>query len=417
MLEALLITLREGVEAALVVSIIVAFLRRRGLEHHLRAVGAGIAAAVIASVIAAWGLYRWAVNEEAFEGVLYLTSAIVVASVVVWMWRQAPQIASGMKDSLGRLVERGGAVGWGVFLFTFLMVFREGVETVLFLAALSLSTGGLLAMLGALVGVAAAVAFGVFFVRGSLRVDLGRFFKVTGIALVIFVVQLLLNAYHELSEAGWVPANERTMALIGPLVRNEFFFILAVLALPMLLLMVPGTAPATAPVEGSAARLARAEERRGSRARSWGGVLGIAILAALGFGFVYGQKPKTLSPAEPVVAGPDDLRLVVAPLRDGHLHRFQVDLGGGKSARIIAVATGEADGRIAVAFDACEICGTHGYLEDGGEIACLHCGSAIFPPSIGKSGGCNPIPLSAVEDNGALVVARGDLERGAALFH
>jgi uncharacterized membrane protein len=162
--------------------------------------------------------------------------------------------------------------------------------------------------------------------------------------------------------------------------------------------------------------MARAEQRRALRARSWGGLLGIAILAALGFGFVYGQKPKILSVAQPVAAGADALRLPVAPLRDGHLHRFQVDLGNGEAARIIAVATGEADGRVAVAFDACEICGSHGYLEDGGQIACLHCGSAIFPPSIGKSGGCNPIPLSAVESDGALVVARADLERGAALF-
>ena len=138
MLEALLVTLREGIEAALVVSIIVAFLRREGLERHLRAVLWGIAAAMVASVAGAWTLYRWAVNEEVFEGLLYLVSAVVVASLVVWMWRHAPEMASGMKGSLGRIVARGTGVSWGVFLFTFLMVFREGIETVLFLAALSL---------------------------------------------------------------------------------------------------------------------------------------------------------------------------------------------------------------------------------------------------------------------------------------
>jgi FTR1 family protein len=423
MLEALLVTLREGIEAALMVSIIVAFLRREGLERHLPAVVWGIAAALLASVAGAWALYRWAVNEEVFEGLLYLAAAAVVASLVLWMWRHAPQLASGMKGSLGRIVSRGGAVGWAVFFFTFLMVFREGVETVLFLAALSLSTSGLLAMLGAALGLGAAVVFGVLFVRGSVRVDLGRFFKITGIALAIFVVQLLVNAYHELSEAGWLPASERTMAAIGPLVRNEFFFILAVLALPLLLLLVPArhAAPAAAAPDAAQARLERARQRRERRARAWGGALGIGILALLGTGFVYGRQPKALSPAVPVAAAEDGLRLALAPLRDGHLHRFLVDLGGGRKTRIIAVSTGEAEGpaggtRVAVAFDACEVCGSHGYIETAGQIECLHCESAVYPPSIGKAGGCNPIPLAATVAGDELRVARADLERGATLF-
>src|SRR4029450_5243292 len=109
-------------EAVLVVSIIVAFLRRENLERHLGEVLWGIVAAVVASVAGAWALYRWAVNEEGFGGLLYLASAIVVASLVVWMWRHAPEMASGMKGSLGKIVSRGGAVGWGIFVFAFHMV-------------------------------------------------------------------------------------------------------------------------------------------------------------------------------------------------------------------------------------------------------------------------------------------------------
>src|SRR4029079_3280434 len=94
----------------------------------------------------------------------------------------------------------------------------------------------------AFLGLAAAVVFGVLFVRGSVRIDLARFFKITGIALLIFLAQLLRNGYHELSEAGWLPANETTMATIGPLVKNEIFFVLAVLAPPLLMLLIPGPA-------------------------------------------------------------------------------------------------------------------------------------------------------------------------------
>ncbi len=223
MFEAFIVTLREGVEAALVVGIIVAFLRREGYERHLGAVWAGIGAAVTASLLGALVLYRWAVNEEVLEGLLYLGSAVIVGSMMVWMWRHSHELSGEMKGSLARIVtrERKGSVAAGLFAFTFLMVFREGVETVLFLSALSLSSGGLMAILGVLAGLALAVAFGVMFVRGSVRIDLGRFFKITGIALFIFVLQLLINGYHELSEAGWMPANQTSMATVGPLVKNE----------------------------------------------------------------------------------------------------------------------------------------------------------------------------------------------------
>jgi high-affinity iron transporter len=307
MFEALIVTLREGVEAALVVGIIVVFLRREGYERYLGAVWSAIGVATAASLAGAFVLYRWAIDEDGFEGLLYILSALIVGSMMVWMWRHAHALSGEMKGSLSRILARESSrsVAAGLFLFTFLMVFREGIETVLFLSALSLSTGGLMASLGVILGLAGAVAFGVFFVRGSVRIDLGRFFKITGIALFIFIIQLLLNGYHELSEAQWVPANQTTMGTVGPLVQNEFFFIAAVLALPLLMLLIPGQQREEAPAAGAAARLERAGSRRQSRARVWGATLGQIILAALGLGFVYSQPPAALSAATPVAAGAD----------------------------------------------------------------------------------------------------------------
>ncbi len=419
MFEALVVTLREGVEAALVVGIIVAFLRREGGDRYLGAVWSGIAVATVASLAGAWLLYRWAVNEEAFEGILYMGSAVIVGSMMIWMWRHARSLSGEMKGSLGRILgrERAGSVCAGLFLFTFLMVFREGVETVLFLAALSLTTSGLLASLGVLIGLAAAVAFGVFFVRGSLRIDLGRFFKITGIALAIFLVQLLVNGYHELSEAGWLPANETTMATVGPLVRNQVFFIAAVLILPLLLLLVPGTArPASIKPDGTAqVRLDRALAQRQARARMLGGVLGVIILAILGFGFVYARPPATLSPAQPVAVGADGrVRIPLSTFQGARLQRFSA-LVDGHPVRFIAVPV-EEGGPIATAFDACDICGPRGYYQDGPSITCFHCGSAIFPPSIGQMGGCNPAPLPSRIEGDALVITASDLAAGAPRF-
>jgi high-affinity iron transporter len=443
MLEALIVTLREGIEVALVVGIIAAFLRREAGGRHLGAVWAGILAALAASVLGGFLLRRLAISEEVLEGVLYLAAAAVVGSMLVWMWRHSRALSGQVKGTLARIVtrERAAAAGAGIFLFTFLMVFREGMETVLFLSALSLTTGGLETLLGVLGGLIAAFVFGVLFVRGSLRVDLARFFKITGIALLIFVAQLLVNGYHELAEAGWLPANQTSMATIGPLVKNEFFFIVAVLALPLLMLLVPGSGgrpaagPPTAAAGGgaAAARLERAVAERQARARVWGGSLGVAILAALGLGFVYSRPPATLSPASPVAVGADGMvRLPVADFHGTALRRYVVTLGtvgtggslgplGTKSAavRFIAVPLddpGKPGAAIATAFDACEICGAKGYYQEGGNVTCLHCGSTIYPPSIGQHGGCNPIPLPSRRQGGELLLRAADLAAGAPLF-
>lgn len=417
MFEALIVTLREGVEAALVVGIIVAFLRREGYERHLGAVWTGLTAAAVASLLGAFLLSRWAVNEEVFEGLLYLGSAVIVGSMMLWMWRHSHALSGEMKGALSRIVgrERTGSVAAGLFLFTFLMVFREGVETVLFLSALSLSTGSLAAALGVLAGLAAAVVFGVLFVRGSLRIDLGRFFKITGIALAIFLLQLLINGYHELSEAGWLPASSTTMATVGPLVKNEFFFVMAVLVLPLLMLVIPGRRRDEPLASGAAARLERAGSRRQARARVLGSVLGLIILVTLGLGLVYAQPPAALSPATPVEVGPDGkVRIPLSTFHGTALQRFQVTIGG-RPVRFIAVPI-ERGGPIATAFDACVICGPRGYYQDGPNITCLHCGSVIYPPSIGQSGGCNPVPLPSRTEGGQLVLAASDLAGGGHLF-
>src|SRR5262245_24111664 len=105
MLEALIITVREGVEAALLVGIVVAFLRKEGRADLLRWVWAGLVAAVVASFAGGWALRSVAINEEAFEGILFFASAAVVTSMLVWMWRHARGISGQIRGSLGRIVD------------------------------------------------------------------------------------------------------------------------------------------------------------------------------------------------------------------------------------------------------------------------------------------------------------------------
>src|SRR5438876_94233 len=134
MFEALVITLREGVEAALVLAIALAILKRRGAEHLRGALFAGAALALVASAGVAVFATRISYNEELAEGVAMLVGSLLVVSLVVWMWRAAPHLKQEIESGVLRAAGGSGSV-LGVFLFAFGMVFREGVETALFLAA------------------------------------------------------------------------------------------------------------------------------------------------------------------------------------------------------------------------------------------------------------------------------------------
>src|SRR6266567_3814734 len=185
MFEALVITLREGVEAALVLAIALAILKRRGAEHLRGALSAGVA--VFAT--------RISYNEELAEGVAMLVGALLVVSLVVWMWRAAPHLKQEIESGVLRAAGGSGSV-LGVFLFSFGMVFREGVETALFLAAAGFNSQGLSLWLGALVGLVIAAGFGVMFARGTLRVPLKPFFSLTSAVLILLAIQLLVGGLH-----------------------------------------------------------------------------------------------------------------------------------------------------------------------------------------------------------------------------
>lgn len=225
MFESFVIMLREGVEAALVVGILLVVLRQSGRRHLERPVFLGLGLAVVASIAAAVALRLLPLNEEAYEGVLYSVSAVFVATMMWWVHRNARklrgQIEQRVRHAAEATPERSAKEAWGLGAFAFLMIFREGAETVMLLSAVNLTTEAMFSFIGTLLGLVGAVVFGVMFVRGSLHVSVRRFFAVTEWVLAIFVVQLLINGYHEFSEAGVVPATRRSMALIGPAVSAE----------------------------------------------------------------------------------------------------------------------------------------------------------------------------------------------------
>lgn len=411
MFEALVITLREGAEAVLVLAIALAFLRRRGRERLSGALYAGATAALALSMGVAALAARVTWNEELAEGIAMLVGAALVISLVVWMWRSAPRMREEIEAGLGRATGDGGAGGGsvaGVFLFSFAMVFREGVETAIFLSAARFNSEGLALWLGALAGLALAIGFGVLFVRGSLKVPLRPFFTVTSAVLALLALQLVVGGLHELSEAQVLPASKEEMALIGPLVRSELLVFTLTIAIVVgwLLLRRPAAAMPSTDAAGPEARLARAVARQEGARRRWSGIVGLLVVALLASAFVRESRQPIRPPAQPLAVSGGEARFERAPLADGHLHFYEVPVQG-TNVRFFALQVGD-DTKIC--FDACEICGDKGYYERGASLVCRNCAAPIVRGSVGRTGGCNPIPLPhRVVGGTAIAVTEADL--------
>lgn len=416
MVPSFIIALREGVEAALVIAIALAYLRKIGRADLHRVVYRALATAVAASVVGAYLFRRLEWNQEAFEGWILLASSVLVFTLVVWMWRHARGLKAEIERKLGEISSSSPRAVLGIFLFVFLMVFREGVETVLLLAAVNFTSDSILEAAGVVLGLALAVAFGVSFIRGTMRIDLRRFFRITTAILLVVVLQLLITGLHELSEARVLPSSEREMAVVGPIVRNDVFFFVTVLALVAWMVLLEWRrrqeSPAAEP-DGAARRKAVWSARR---ERFWmTGVSSAALVFILLITaeFIYAKTEAELSPARPVTSVNGQIRIPVASVNDGNLHRLSYTASG-VAVRLIVIQ--RPDQSLAAALDACLICGDRGYYQKGPHVMCKNCASAIFIPTIGAAGGCNPIALAARVEGDDLVIETADLEAGAKHF-
>lgn len=208
MLQAFVITLREGLEAFLIVAISLAYLRKSGRRELIPAVHWGIGVSVLISVAAAW-LFQRASNQALWEGVLALVAAVLVASLIVHMWRHARRLKGEIEGHLHQSTMKTGAAAFaGVFVFTLLMISREGMETALLMGTLLFQIQAMDIVAGAAAGTAAAAFVAWLWSKYGHRVNLGLFFQVTAVFLLVFVVQLLIYGFHELTEANILPYSE-----------------------------------------------------------------------------------------------------------------------------------------------------------------------------------------------------------------
>jgi FTR1 family protein len=416
MLQTFVITLREGVEAALVIAITVAWLRKTGRLDLMPTVYRALISAVIACFLAAFGFTRIEYNEDAYEGWVLLVSAAFVFSMVVWMNRHGGKLKGEIETRLQKDTGEGGS-RWGVFLFVFLMIFREGVETVLMLfGTVQLNTSGILNVLGGVLGIGLAVLFGVSFVRGTIRINLRQFFQMTTVILMVVVVQLVLTGLHELSESQILPASTREMAIIGPVVKNDTFFFITILALAAAMILLEWRkrkGPKMEGLEGAALRKAQWSARR---ERIWmiaACTAACAFILMISAEFIYSRQETALSAAAPVTLQDGAVRIPVASVSDGTLHRFQLADDG---INVTFIVIEKPDHTLATAFDACKICGAKGFYQKGPEVICRNCASAIVAGTIGTKGGCNPIPIKSRVEAGTLVIDEAAFQGGRTIF-
>lgn len=220
MMQAFIIVLREGFEAFLIVAITLAYLRKTSKHSLVPAVYWGIGTSVLASAGLGYWLYQGA-NGPLMEGSFALAAAVLVAWLVIHMWRTAPKLKQIMENKLTQATEGKTTkmAFLGVFVFTTLMIAREGMETALLLLQIHEAR----IITGALLGAAGAAVFSFVWVRYSYLINLKLFFQGTAIFLLLFAFQVLMYAFHEFTEAGIFPNSDYWHALTEPFSHDGIY--------------------------------------------------------------------------------------------------------------------------------------------------------------------------------------------------
>ncbi len=208
MLVSLLLTLREGLEAALIIGIVFGYLRKIGQKQYDRVAWTGVLAAVLLSVALAVGITAVGAElegraEQLFEGTTMMLAVTVLTWMIFWMRSQASSFKASLESDMQKAVTRGAT--WGLFALTFIAVFREGVETALLLGAAAFQSSGLDTLIGSVIGLGIAALVGYLLYVSTVRLNVRLFFDITSLLLLVFAAGLFMHGVHEFQEAGLLP--------------------------------------------------------------------------------------------------------------------------------------------------------------------------------------------------------------------
>ncbi|MBL4694659.1 FTR1 family protein [Candidatus Gracilibacteria bacterium] len=208
MSAALVITLRETLEAALIVGILLAYLKKTQGAKGVRYVWGGVVAGIVLSLVLAWvfGAYLGGFEgqaEELYEGVMMLVAAGLLTWMILWMLKQRRNIKKDLENKASMHLKNSRP--WGLFALSFVGVAREGIETVIFLQAALVSSDGAEVLWGGLLGIVLAIVLAFALFKGAVEIPLKKFFTFTSVILILFAAGLVAHGVHELQEAMVVP--------------------------------------------------------------------------------------------------------------------------------------------------------------------------------------------------------------------
>lgn len=224
MISSFLLSLREGLEAALIIGIVIGMLKKLNRTQLSPVVWAGVISAVIASLLAAVTLQLFGATlegtaEQVFEGSAMLLAAGVLTWMIFWMQRQSHTLRSELEAGVRQAAS--GAGKQALFSLAFLAVLREGVELALFLSAAAITAGGQATLIGGILGLVLAAVLGWMLFATTMRLDLRRFFQVSSILLLLFAAGLVAHGVHEFNEAGWIPPVVEQLWDINPVLPEN----------------------------------------------------------------------------------------------------------------------------------------------------------------------------------------------------
>jgi uncharacterized membrane protein len=204
------------------------------------------------------------------------------------------------------------------------------------------------------------------------------------------------------------------MSLIGPIVNNEFFFFVFVFGAAAMLILrewqsVSQAKSAKEAVGDAERRLLESQNRRARRWMIAAASACLVVILVLTADFIYARANSAPPASTPIAAVGNEVRVPLSEIQDSNLHLFTVSIDG-QSLRFMVIKKPNGYG---TALDACRICGAEGYRQDGQNVVCRHCGSAIYVPSIGEAGGCNPIGVPARVEGGELVMDVSEMTHAA----
>jgi high-affinity iron transporter len=223
-LPSFLLSLREGLEIALIIGIVLGALRKVHRSDLKRVVWSGVLSAAVISAIAAFILYSMGAAfegpaEQIFEGFTMLLAAGVLTWMIFWMSRQSRHIKSDLEAGVRRAILKTGKRA--LFLLAFVAVLREGIELSLFITAAALAAGTQQALWGTLIGLSASVVTGWLLFATTVRLNLSQFFRVTGVLLILFAAGLVAHGVHEFNEVGWIPSIVEHVWNINPILDEN----------------------------------------------------------------------------------------------------------------------------------------------------------------------------------------------------